>query len=55
MKSKSKKQTEGATRNDAWRSLTPAQQLAALDRRLGKGKGATRQRARLQEQMRATS
>lgn len=35
-------------RNEAWRKLTPAEQLKALDMRLGKGKGAKRQRARLE-------
>lgn len=49
MKSKNLKCTEGAARNDAWRSLTPAQQIASLDGRLGKGRGAKRQRAKLAE------
>lgn len=31
----------------AWRALKPAQQRAELDRRLGKGTGAKRQRARI--------
>ncbi len=31
----------------AWRELTPVQQLASLDARLGKGVGAKRQRAKL--------
>lgn len=35
---------ELAERNAAWRSLTPEAQLADLDRRLGVGRGATRQR-----------
>lgn len=30
-----------------WQALTPAEQLAALDRRLGVGQGATKQRARI--------
>ena len=34
-------------RNAEWRELTPAQQLAELDARLGKGIGAARQRAKL--------
>ena len=37
-----------AERLEWWRSLTPAKQLSELDRRLGKGVGAQRQRARLQ-------
>lgn len=31
-----------------WESLTPTQQLAALDDRLGKGVGAVKQRKRIQ-------
>ena len=31
-----------------WRELTPQQQLAALDERLGKGLGARKQRRRLE-------
>lgn len=34
-------------RNAAFATLTPIQQLAALDERLGKGKGAVAQRAKL--------
>ena len=33
--------------NEQWSSLNIAQQIAELDRRLGKGQGATKQRARL--------
>ena len=40
---------KGATiRNEAWAKLTPEQQLASLDERLGKGIGAKKQRARIQ-------
>ena len=40
---------KGATiRNEAWAKLTYEQQLADLDRRLGKGIGAKKQRARIQ-------
>lgn len=49
MKPKQQKRTEAAARDTEWRKLTPKQQLAALDRRLGKGVGAAKQRARLQE------
>jgi hypothetical protein len=42
------KRTEAAERQAAWSGLTPKQQLEALDRRLGKGQGAERQRARIQ-------
>ena len=44
----SDKQTEAIERNKAWAQLTPEQQLADLDRRLGKGIGAKKQRARIQ-------
>jgi hypothetical protein len=41
------RQEEGQARNAKWQSLSPAQQLAVLDKRLGKGVGAARQRARI--------
>lgn len=41
------KRKEGEERQAAWSKLTPQQQLDALDRRLGKDVGATKQRARL--------
>lgn len=47
MKSKNLKTDEGVERNAAWRSLSPAEQLADLNRRLGKGVGAKRQRLKL--------
>jgi hypothetical protein len=47
MQSKNQKQTDGAERNAAWRALSPQAQLHALDGRLGVGKGAARQRAKL--------
>ena len=50
MKSKNLKVKEGEERNDYWRKLTPAEQIASLDRRLGKGVGAKRQRAKLEKQ-----
>ena len=40
--------SEANERNAAWAQLSPAQQLKALDERLGKGVGAKKQRARLQ-------
>ena len=43
----SKKQ-EAFDRNKAWAQLTPEQQLEDLDRRLGKGVGTKKQRARIQ-------
>ena len=42
------KQKEAIERNEAWAQLTPEQQLADLDRRLGKDIGAKKQRARIQ-------
>ena len=40
---------KGATiRNEAWAKLTYEQQLEDLDRRLGKGIGAKKQRTRIQ-------
>lgn len=38
---------EGAERQAYWSSLSPREQLSALDRRLGEGAGAKRQRERL--------
>lgn len=38
---------EAEGRAEVWNGLTPAQQLATLDRRLGKGLGAKKQRARI--------
>ena len=48
MNTKQIKQTEAIVRNDAWAKLTYEQQLADLDRRLGKGIGAKKQRAKIQ-------
>ena len=48
MNTKQIKQTEAVVRNEAWVKLTYEQQLADLDRRLGKGIGAKKQRARIQ-------
>ena len=42
------KQKEAIERNEAWAQLTPKQQIADLDRRLGKNIGAKKQRARIQ-------
>lgn len=47
MKTKIQKQSEATERNAAWSDLTPKQQLASLDARLGKGVGAKKQRARI--------
>ena len=37
------------TRNERWESLSPRERLKELDKRLGKGKGAMKQRAKLAE------
>ena len=42
------KQKEAIERNEVWAQLAPEQQIADLDRRLGKGIGAKKQRARIQ-------
>ena len=42
------KQKEAIERNEVWAQLTPEQQIADLDRRLGKDIGAKKQRARIQ-------
>ena len=48
MNTKQIKQTEAIVRNEAWAKLTPEQQLASLDERLGKGIGAKKQIAKIQ-------
>lgn len=54
MKSANQKREEGLKRDAEWASLTPVEQLRDLDRRLGTGLGATRQRARLNALIDAT-
>jgi hypothetical protein len=44
MKHKEQRRIEGEVRNEAWRKLSTSEKLADLDRRLGKGVGARRQR-----------
>jgi len=44
VKRKDQKRIEGEVRNDAWRKLSAKEKLADLNRRLGNGIGATRQR-----------
>ncbi len=48
MKRYEDKVKEGQERNAAWQALTPAQQIAELNRRLGPGVGARRQRRKLE-------
>ena len=45
------KQREAIERNEAWVQLTPEQQIADLDRRLGKDIGAKKQRAKIQNKI----
>ena len=45
------KNTEAIARNEYWAQLTPEQQIADLDKRLGKGIGAKKQRDRIQYKM----
>lgn len=51
MKHPEVKRKEEEERLAYWRSLTPQQQLAQLDRRLGQGVGARRQRGKLVSQL----
>ena len=51
MKPKHVKVEEGNERNAYWRSLSPVDQYADLDRRLGKGVGARRQREMISKRM----
>ncbi len=45
------KQKDAKERQAGWASLTPEQQIASLDSRLGKGVGAVKQRARIARAM----
>lgn len=47
MKHKEQKRADGKARNEAWARLSSQQKWDDLDLRLGKGEGATRQRAKL--------
>ena len=49
MKNAKTKRDEASIRAEARAKRTPKQQLKHLDRLLGKGKGATKERARLNE------
>ncbi len=40
--------SQTVARNEVWAKLSPTDQLASLDSRLGKGVGAKKQRAKLQ-------
>ena len=45
---RAQRRVECEERTENWQDLSAKEQLAALDRRLGKGVGATKQRAKLQ-------
>ena len=47
-RNRSARQAEAKERNEARASISDAERLARLDSILGKGKGATKERARLQ-------
>lgn len=47
MKPVNQRKLEGDARNAAWRALSATEQLKDLDRRLGTGVGAKRQRTKL--------
>lgn len=48
---KATRRIEHEERVRSWQSLTPKQQLAQLDKRLGKDIGASKQRKKIQEAM----
>ena len=47
-RSRSERKMEAEQRNEAWKLLSLQQQLESIDLRLGKDKGAKKQRARIQ-------
>jgi len=53
VKNKQKRQAEAAERNEKYSNLTTAEKIARLDKTLGKGVGATKQRAKLAKQLEA--
>lgn len=52
MKNQKIKQDEAQKRAKGWQSLSLVDQLKALDKRLGKGNGATKQRAKIHKRIR---
>ena len=46
-KSTVERRIEAVARQEEWAKLSPQQQLAELDKRLGKGVGAKKQRAKI--------
>jgi hypothetical protein len=55
MQTKQMKRDQAAKLADARAKLSPAKQIKELDKRLGKGKGAVKERARLATQMQTSS
>jgi hypothetical protein len=51
---KKRKREEAEARNAEWAALGPKKQLAELDRRLGEGVGAKKQRAKIQKKIDAS-
>ncbi len=49
MKSKTIKRREAKARQESYNALTKEQRIAKLDAKFGKGKGATKERKRLEE------
>ena len=47
-RSRSERKMEAEQRNEAWKLLSPQQQLKSIDLRLGKDIGAKKQRAQIQ-------
>ena len=50
-KRKTEKQQEALIRNEVWSELELYEQLDKLDKRLGKGVGAKKQRAKIQDKI----
>ena len=48
---KEKRKREAKERQEAYNKLSPQQKIASLDNKLGKGIGATKQRAKLQKEI----
>ncbi len=47
-RSRADRKNEAYDRNKFWATLTPQEQLESLDRRLGEGLGAVKQRSKIQ-------
>ena len=50
-RSRADRKNEAYDRNKFWATLSPQEQLESLDRRLGEGVGAIKQRARIQSKI----